>query len=55
MMPKRGRTPKRKKDIHWGLGITSTDTEVSLYPHKGGGLLIRSTDTETLTLVRISR
>ncbi len=29
---------------------TGTDTEVSRYPYKGGGLDIHSTDTETLTL-----
>ncbi len=32
--------------FHWGLGIRSTDTEVSQYRYKDGGLDIRSTDFE---------
>ena len=38
-----------RRIIHWGLGIRSTDTEVSRYPYKARGLDIRTTDIETLT------
>ncbi len=38
---------ERNLKLHWGLG--STDTEVSQYPYKAGGLDIRTTDIKTLT------
>jgi len=36
--------------VHWGLGIRSTDTEVSRYRYKGGGLDIHSTDIEAASI-----